>query len=301
VTTEEFYARVHPDDRARLREEEEKRLQDAADYDVEFRIVWPDGATHWLERRGKAVARDMAGRATRFLGITTDVTGRKQSEATLRRLSHQLLKLQDDERRRLARELHDGVAQDVFAVTIALASVETGAEGLSPRTRVALAEAQGLAEQVLRALRTQAYLLHPPVLDMAGLAPALREYATGLARRGDFQVDMSAVEDVGRLPAEVETALFRVAQEALSNVARHAGTDRATLALRSDRDMVELRVADQGKGRESHDVPLATLSAGVGIPGMRERLRNIGGELELASGPGWTTVTARTPKTPGSV
>jgi two-component system, NarL family, sensor kinase len=264
---------------------------------VEFRIVWPDGATHWLERRGKAVARDMAGRATRFLGITTDVTGRKQSEATLRRLSHQLLKLQDDERRRLARELHDGVAQDVFAVTVALSSVEKGAECLSPRSQVALDEAQGLAEQVLRTLRTQSYLLHPPVLDMAGLVPALREYASGLARRGEFQIDISAVEDVGRLPAEVETTLFRVAQEALSNVARHAGTDRATLALRSEGDMVELRVADQGKGRESHEVPLATLSAGVGIPSMRERLRLIGGELELASGPGWTTVTARTPKT----
>ncbi|HKG24432.1 MAG TPA: PAS domain S-box protein, partial [Thermomicrobiales bacterium] len=295
VTTEEFYTRVHPDDRPRLRAEAEQRVADAADYAVEYRVVWSDGTIRWLERKGKAEARDAAGRATRFLGVTADITARKQTEATLRRLSHQLLKLQDDERRRLARELHDGVAQDVFAVTVALESVAKSAQRLNPRSRETLNEAQSLTEQVLRSLRTQVYLLHPPVLDIAGLAPALREYAVGLSRRGEFEVDAFAVEDVGRLPVEVETALFRVAQEALSNVAKHAATDRATLTLRCKGGMVELRVADQGKGRMSDEVPLGTVSIGVGIPGMRERLRQIGGELEIASGPGWTTVTARSP------
>jgi PAS domain S-box-containing protein len=295
VSTEQFYARVHPDDRARLQAEVEQRAEDAADIAVEFRVVWPDGSIHWLERRGRAIAHDTDGRATRFLGVTTDVTARKQSEATLRRLSHQLLKLQDEERRRLARELHDGVAQDVFAVTVALDSIGRSAQRLDSPSRETLTEAQSLAEQVLRSLRTQVYLLHPPVLDIAGLAPALREYAVGLSRRGDFEVDATAVEDVGRLPAEVETALFRVAQEALSNVAKHAATDRATLTLRSEDGRVELRVADQGRGRLANEIPHGRLSIGVGIPGMRERLRQIGGELDIASGPGWTTVTAQAP------
>jgi two-component system, NarL family, sensor kinase len=98
----------------------------------------------------------------------------------------------------------------------------------------------------------------------------------------------------------VETALFRVAQEALSNVARHAETDRATLTLRSEGSMVELRVADQGKGRTSDEPSLETVAIGVGIPGMRERLRQIGGDLDVASGPGWTTITARTPVEPST-
>ncbi|MFL5759662.1 MAG: PAS domain S-box protein [Thermomicrobiales bacterium] len=298
VTQEDFYGRVHPDDRERVRVEIEQRVADAADLQVEFRVFRPDGTIRWLERKGKAIARDANGRAARFLGVTVDVTARRHSEATLRSLSHQLLTLQDDERRRLARELHDGVAQDVFAITIDLASIEKDGGHLSEESRGLLAEAQSLAEHVLRVLRTHAYLLHPPILDMAGLAPALREYAIGLARRSEFEVDASAVEDVGRLASEVETALFRVAQEALTNVVRHAGTDRATLTLRSEGNMVELRVADQGKGRVADEPSPGALSIGVGIPGMRERLRKIGGRLEIASGPGWTVITARTPVEP---
>jgi PAS domain S-box-containing protein len=300
VTSEQFFAMVHPEDRARVQAEDEERMGDAGDYAVEFRVVWPDGTIHWLDSRGRAMARDAAGRVTRFLGVTLDVTARKQTETTLRRLTQRLMEAQDDERRRLARDLHDGVAQDVFGVTFALASIEKATSLLDPRSQVALAEAQALAEQALRALRMHAYLLHPPLLDMVGLAPALREYAAGLARRGEFEVDASAVEDVERLPTEVETALFRVAQEALANVAKHAATDRASLTLRSEGDMVELRIADQGKGRTSAEVLLGVHSLGVGIPGMRERLRQIGGELEIASGPGWTTVTARTSVTLGT-
>jgi signal transduction histidine kinase len=210
-------------------------------------------------------------------------------------LSHQLLKLQDEERRRLARELHDGVAQDLFAITVGLTAIEQDRRRLSARSQEILLEAQSLAEHALRELRSRSYLLYPPTLDMAGLAPTLREYVTGLARRGEFDVDTSAVEDVGRLPAEAETALFRVAQEALANVVRHAGTDRATLTLRSLGDQVELRVEDHGKGRALDEPPLGTHASGVGIPSMRERLHLIGGELDVDSGPGWTTITARAP------
>jgi PAS domain S-box-containing protein len=296
ITLDEFYRRVHPDDRSLTRARHEERNPKSDEYSLEFRIVWDDGTVHWLERKGRAVEHDADGRPTRYLGVSADVTERKQSEAILRRLSHQLLKLQDDERRRLARDLHDSVAQDVFAITIGLAAIEETGR-LRARSGEILAEAQSLAERALRELRTRAYLLHPPVLDMAGLAPSLSEYATGLARRGEFAVDISGIENVGRLPTEVETTLFRVAQEALSNVVRHAGTDRATLTLTSQRDSVELRVEDSGTGLAKDETSLEAQAMGVGIPGMRERLSQVGGTLDIATGSGWTIVTARAPVT----
>jgi PAS domain S-box-containing protein len=298
VTLEAFLSLVHPDDRERVEEETRQRTADGADYAVEYRIFWPDGSLHWLERRGRAIAFDGEGRPLRFLGVTIDVTELKQSETTLRELSQRLMSSQDDERRRLARELHDGLAQDVFAMTMALASLENTVPPMEGGPPAALTASRRLAEQVLRGLRTRSYLLHPPLLDLSGLAAALREYADGLNKHGGLDIDTSAVEDVGRLPEDVETALFRVAQEALSNVARHAETNRAVLMVSRDETMVELCVADTGKGLAKGNGQKAP-TIGVGIAGMRERLSQIGGRLDIRSGRDGTTVTARVPAPPG--
>jgi signal transduction histidine kinase len=282
-----------------VEEETRQRIADGADYAVEYRVVWPDGSLHWLERRARAIAFNGEGRPSRFLGVTMDVTELKQSESTLRELSQRLMSSQDDERRRLARELHDGMAQDVFALTMALASLENVDPPMEGGPPAALTASRRLAEQVLRGLRTRSYLLHPPLLDLSGLAAALREYADGLNKHGGLAIDTTAVEDVGRLPEDVETALFRVAQEALSNVARHAGTNHAVLTLARDEEAVELSVADSGKGLAKGTGQKAP-TIGVGIAGMRERLSQIGGRLDIRSARGGTTVTARVPVAPGS-
>ncbi len=294
VTWENFLSLIHPDDRERVDEKSGKRIADGADYGVEYRVFWPDGSLHWLERRGGPLPFNREGRATRFLGVTMDVTERKKSETTLRELSQRLMSSQDEERRRLARELHDGMAQDVFALTVTLAALDHATLPMEGPAQTALAEAQRLAEQVLWGLRTHSYLLHPPLLDLVGLPATLREYAAGLVKQGGLTIDTTAVEDVGRLPDEVETALFRVAQEALSNVARHAETDRAVLTLQRDEEAVELSVADTGKGLAEAAAQKAW-TIGIGIAGMHERLNQIGGYLDIRSGKGGTTVAAHVP------
>jgi PAS domain S-box-containing protein len=292
----EYYALVHPDDRKRIREIDRRRAADGRPYAAEFRVVWPDGTPRWLESKCRAVAYDGNGRVTRFLGVTMDITERKRSEEALRELSGRLLSVQDEERRRLARDLHEQTAQTLVALSLDLGTVRQrlGTNG-DPAVDRLLAEAQTLGQQVLQEIRTISYVLHPPALDDAGLAATLREYAEGFSRRSGVTVDLSGVHDVGRLPEEAEGVLLRVAQEALVNVARHAGTDRATLTLSTRPGSIVMRIADNGRGIAAIESSGDSTPLGVGIAGMRERLRQLSGELEIVSNAGGTAVTARLP------
>ena len=153
-----------------------------------------------------------------------DITERKAAEAALHQLSGRLLRLQDEERRRLARELHDSTAQLLVGLGINLSVVNESAGALEPRARATLAESRTLADRCLREIRTVSYLLHPPELDDLGLECALASYVDGFVQRSGIQVDLDVAPDLGRLPQEAETALFRVVQEALSNIHRHSGS-----------------------------------------------------------------------------
>jgi PAS domain S-box-containing protein len=291
----QVYALIHPDDRRRMREADRRRIADGRSYAAEFRVVWPDGTIRWLEAKGRAVAHDRNGRVSRFLGVTMDTTERKRAEESLRDLSGRLLSVQDEERRRLARELHEQTAQTLVALTLDLGTVRQRlGTTTDPAVDRLLAEAQTLGQQVLQEIRTISYVLHPPSLDDAGLAATLREYAEGFSRRSGVLVDVSGVRDVGPLSKDAEGVLLRVAQEALANVARHAGTDRATLALSRQPGTVVLRVIDNGRGIAG-GLPGDAVPLGVGIAGMRERLRQLNGELGIVSNPGGTVVTARLP------
>jgi signal transduction histidine kinase len=160
-----------------------------------------------------------------------------------------------------------------------------------------LAETRALGEQALREIRTLSYLLHPPMLDQAGLISALRWYVDGFVKRSGIAVDLDDVADVGRLSREAELALFRVVQEALTNVHRHSGSATATVQLRRDEGQVVLRVRDEGGGLPVSEGPTGddVAAVGVGIAGMRQRLRQLDGRLDLATGPAGTTVTAVVP------
>ena len=215
-----------------------------------------------------------------------------------RQLSSRLLTLQDEERRRLALDLHDSTAQCLAALTMNLDVVEGTGEARGARARRALAESRSLAERCTREVRTFAYLLHPPLLDERGLPAAVRWFVEGFTKRSGIQVTLT-LHDVGRLPGSIETALFRVIQEGLTNVYRHASTTTASIHLTTTAEAVALDIEDQGRGRRDR-VPhqnstLLPETLGVGIQGMRERIRQLGGTFDIAFTDAGTTVRVRVP------
>ena len=215
-----------------------------------------------------------------------------------RQLSSRLLTLQDEERRRLALDLHDSTAQRLAALAMNLDVIEGTGEALDARARRALAESRALAEQCSREVRTFAYLLHPPLLDERGLAAAVRWFVEGFTKRSGIQVTLD-LHEVGRLPGPVETALFRVVQEGLTNVQRHASTTTASIRLATIAGAVALDIADQGRGL-GDQVPHQNGTRrpeilGVGIQGMRERIRQFGGTFDVAFTDAGTTIRVRVP------
>jgi PAS domain S-box-containing protein len=228
----------------------------------------------------------------------TNITERKHAEEALHQLSTRLLQLQDEERRRLGRELHDSLAQSVLAVNLNLAQAAQASDSLSERGRHALAEARRLLQEMSREIRTLSYLLHPPLLDELGLVSAIKEYAEGFSERSGVAVELHLQAGFGRLPQEAETALFRIVQESLTNIQRHSGSPTATIHLRGDATCVNLEVSDRGRGMDKNAIKRWNGSGtrlGVGILGMRERMVQLGGKLEIASDSSGTTVRVSIP------
>ncbi|HEY3129902.1 MAG TPA: GAF domain-containing protein, partial [Acidobacteriota bacterium] len=222
----------------------------------------------------------------------------QQAEMALRQLSGRLLQLQDEERRRLARELHDTTGQTLAALVINLSTVKSRSGNLKEKDRRMLAEILELAEECSREIRTLSYLLHPPALDELGLTSTLRWYVEGFVERSGIQVDMVMPPKLEGLPQEAEVALFRIVQESLTNINRHSGSSTAGIRIAINNGEVMLEVKDQGRGMPPRTLeePVGGVSGlGVGIAGMRERIRQLGGRLEIDSGEGGTTVKAMLP------
>jgi two-component system NarL family sensor kinase len=234
---------------------------------------------------------------SRIVVAHEDITEVKLAEEALNRLSARLLQMQDDERRNIARELHDTTAQNLLAMTLNAARLRDPLRQSDANSRI-LGEIIALGEQSLQEVRTLSYLLHPPLLDEMGLPAALRWLCKGFSRRSGIEVETD-IDDRGlSLSREAATALFRVAQEALSNVHRHSGSPSARLSLQKAGQTIRLAVADRGAGLASR---LASAEAGnlqnlgVGIAGMRVRLEQLGGILDIESGPSGTEVIAVLP------
>ncbi len=244
-----------------------------------------------------SVWRDAEGKDVGWLEINTDVTQRKRAEESLRELTGRLLRLQDDERRRIARELHDSTGQMLVALGINLSSLASDAQRLSPRAVNTLSDSQHLVQELTKEVRTLSYLLHPPLLDEAGLNSALRWYVEGFTKRSHVVVNLELDSALGRLPREIETAVFRIVQECLTNVHRHSGSQSADIRLERRDRAIRVEIADQGKGipLDKLDNPKSTGGLGIGITGMRERVRQLGGRLEIISDEGGTVVRAELP------
>jgi PAS domain S-box-containing protein len=291
-----FLARImHPEDLATLPKlaEQYARASEGEVLKHQFRMRHKNGEWRWVHRLVTVFNKTPDGRPQQLVGTATDVTDLKRAEKELQLLSSSLLDAQDQERRRIARELHDGTAQNIFAIRLNLSQLE---RQVSPAVVKTLSECQSLCDKSLQEIRTLSYLLHPPMLDQGGLIPAVRWFVEGFATRSSLNIKLEVPSEMERLPSAVERDLFLVVQEALTNAVRHSGSDRAVVRLDHQINEVVLQVQDFGQGMPDK----ATLGGvqsyrGVGIPSMRERLRHISGRLDIKSSNQGTTVIATVP------
>jgi signal transduction histidine kinase len=219
------------------------------------------------------------------------------ANANLRELTGQLQQLRDKERRQIARELHDSVGQLLAALSMNIARVRSQASKLDPSAARAVDENASIVEQIGKEIRTISHLLHPPLLDVAGLASAVRWYVDGYSERSKISVSVEIPAELSRLSNEMEIAIFRLIQECLTNIHRHSGSDTATIAIRQEERQVVVEVKDTGRGIPiDKQLDLSSHRGGVGFRGMRERLRQFGGGLEIQSDSNGTSVTATLPR-----
>ncbi|HUK24083.1 MAG TPA: ATP-binding protein [Terriglobales bacterium] len=216
-----------------------------------------------------------------------------KAEDSLRALSRRLLQMQDEERQRIARELHDGSGQVLAALSMNLSLLQARSAVSDPEAVRIVKDSIRMVEDILKDLRTMSYLLHPPLLEDTGLESALRWYVDGFVQRSKIAVTLEIAPDIERLPREVELAVFRIVQECLTNIHRHSGSTAASVHLSRDAENLCLEVRDQGKGI-FRKMQSGGSRPGVGIHGMRERVRQLGGRLEVHSAPGQGTVITAT-------
>jgi signal transduction histidine kinase len=216
----------------------------------------------------------------------------ESANRNLRELSRRLLAMQDDEHRRISRELHDGVGQLLAALSINTSLISMEADKLSDRGRDALLGNASMVDEIVRNIRTMSHLLHPPLLDEAGVATALAWYIDEFGKRSGITVTFQCDQNLGRLGSEMEIALFRIVQESLGNVLRHSQSHTAFVDLAWQGEKVSLRVRDEGIGIPSerqHELRQGSRT-GVGLRGMRERVSQLGGDLEIDSSPTGTEI-----------
>lgn len=290
-----FQSITHPDDLERNLSYTQRLLSgEIRSIVYQKRYIRRTGEFVWAQN-SVSVLSEGNGRVCGFVALTEDITGRKKAEEGLQELSGRLLQLQDDERRKIARDLHDQTGQNLVALSSTLGYLRTSIPSTNRRLRKSVSECQELADGCIREVRTLSYVLHPPMLDEAGLEDAIRHYVSGFAERTGIEVKLDISPNFGRLAQEEETALFRVMQESLVNTRRHSGSASATILLERTPQGVLLQISDQGRGIQGNGkrhIKEAGFAGGVGIQSMRERMKQVRGKLEIESGPNGTTVRA---------
>ena len=298
LTTDVLLRRVHPADRhiasASIRAATYGLLAETM---IEFRIVRPDGQVRWIQGRGHSTF-DSHGNAIRVSGIFRDLTAYRAAQREAKDLSQRILSIQDEERQRIAQELHDSTAQHLAAINLNLMALR-GASNPAEKTVPLFADIQGSLIAAMNELRTFTYLLYPQDISRDGLLETLGRYIAGFSRRTGLQVKLRITENLEDLSPTIQHSVMRIVQESLANVHRHASASRVTIKLLRSADRVHLLIADDGVGLKHSptmgDEENSALPLGVGIPGMAARARQLGGRLDVRSKPTGALVHAVLP------
>ena len=288
---------LHPDDSARCLQVYASSFDARRSFEMEYRLRHRSGRFRWIFDRG-APRYKPDGTFEGYVGACLDIHDRKEAAERIRIADEalHLMKTQDEERRRIARELHDSAGQTLTVLGLSLAQLVHKAEAIAPELAEEGREIEAVVQQLHREIRTTSYLLHPPLLDEAGLNPALSWYVQGVAERSGIVIDLSISEGFGRLPADMELAIFRIVQECLTNIHRHAESKTAYIRVAREKARVCIQVRDEGKGISTERLAaIQTRGSGVGIGGIRERLRRFDGEMKIESNASGTTVSASIP------
>jgi PAS domain S-box-containing protein len=290
---------VHPEDSQRSKDCWTKSVEEGARFEAEYRLRSKDGVYRWFRSRAVPI-RDGGGNIVKWYGTCSDIHDSKLLEQSirdntaelekmvdrrtneLRRLSVRLMSAQDQERRRIARELHDGLGQELTVAKMVLDKMAM--QKSPPPTPEAGMQASSIVDRAIQQVRTMSHLLHPPLLDEVGLLSALSWYTEGLTKRSGIETILDVQpKNFPRLGTEVETAVFRIVQEALTNVFRHAEAHKVWVNLNQNDGHISVSVLDDGKGIEPKVADLRPDSIGVGIGGMKQRAKEFGGELKLSN------------------
>ncbi|MGA8222948.1 MAG: PAS domain-containing protein [Candidatus Acidiferrales bacterium] len=295
-TRSEYREFVHPEDRAKVDTAFAESLDNLSPCTVEYRILMSDGRVKFLEERWQAF-HDEEGKPVRLAGTCRDVTERVRAEEELQRLSGKLLRSQDEERRRIARELHDSTGQNLVALAMKIGQLRGSAPSIKRKASRLLSGCKVLVDLCIREVRTLSYVLHPPMLDVGGLEVAIREYLGGFTERSGIQVELEFSPGLGRMTRDVELALFRVVQEAITNIQRHSGSQQAKIRIHRNSNL-SLEISDHGHAASAGRATgkeKPRFEVGVGIASMQERVKLIGGRFEIDSTNHGTTVRVTIP------
>jgi len=290
---------VHPEDVERSKAGWIQSVQAGAQYESEYRMRSKDGTYRWFRARAVPI-RDPEGKIVKWYGTCSDIHDSKLLEQSirdnaielekmvdrrtdeLRRLSVRLMTMQDQERRRIARDLHDGLGQELAVAKMVLDKMFLQ-KPAQPQEQTWI-QASSIIDRAIQEVRTMSHLLHPPLLDEVGLQSALSWYVEGLSKRSGIETFLEVQPtDFPRLAPAVETAVFRIVQEALTNVFRHSGARKVSITLTRRDDQIVVTVLDDGKGIDKRVAELRPESVGVGIGGMKQRAKEFGGELRLTN------------------
>jgi PAS domain S-box-containing protein len=294
-TVELILRRTHPEDRVLVQQTIDRASEARADFEFEHRLLMPDGSVKNINVIARALKTSSSN--LEFVGAVTDVTAAKRAEEELRRLSGRLLRSQDEERRRIARDLHDSTGQNLVALATMLGQLRHSIPSDERKSRRLFSDCKALADRCIREVRTLSYVLHPPILEQAGLRDAICDYVKGFTKRSGIKVELELSPRLGRVERDIELALFRVVQESLANIQRHSGSQRAKIKIHSNSDLT-LEISDHGLGVSSigqggKEKP--RFEPGVGIPSMEERVKFIGGRFEIDCTNHGTTVRVTIP------
>jgi PAS domain S-box-containing protein len=283
---------VHPEDFERCLAIYVANFDARRSFEMEYRMRHHTGQYRWILDRGvPRYAPD--GTFEGYVGGCLDIHDQKEAAEKVRIADDmtRLMKTQDEERRRIARELHDSAGQTLAVLGINLAQFVDRAKSLAPELTKEGKEIEAIVQQLSREIRTTSYLLHPPLLDESGLASALSWYVEGLAERSQIAVTLDVAANLGRLPGDMELAIFRVVQECLTNIHRHSGSKTAVIRVSRTGETVRTEVRDQGKGISPERLlEIQSQGSGVGIRGIRERIRHFHGEMKIESSGSGTSV-----------